>query len=276
MVNNKMISVYGGSGFIGGEFCRIFSSDVIEIKREERKPKTNNILYFISTTSNYNVKSNLHLDINTNLNVLMEVLEYCKSEDIIFNFISSGFVYGSDIIDAKETDIPDPKGFYSITKRTAEQLLISFCETFGCKYRIFRLSNVYGTDKTISQGKNVLAFLIDKMKKNEDIQIYDGGIVYRDYMHVTDYSKVLKLLIDNSDTNQIYNIGAGHPMYFYDILSIAKNFLDSKSNFISVDAPDFYKKVQCKNFYLNLDKISQYNFSPQINLEEGIKELCTN
>jgi nucleoside-diphosphate-sugar epimerase len=271
-----MISVYGGSGFIGGEFCKIFSSDVIKIEREERKPESDEILYFISTTSNYNVNENLHVDINTNLNLLMDVLEYCKNENITFNFVSSGFVYGSDIINARETDIPDPKGFYSITKRTAEQLLISFCETFGCKYRIFRLSNVYGTDKTISQSKNVLAFLIDKMKRNEDIQVYDGGIVYRDYMHVSDYAHAIKLLMDQSEVNQIYNIGAGQPTYFYDILRTAKDFLGSSSCFLSIESPDFYKKVQCKNFYLNLDKLSQYNFVPQINLQQGIKQLCTN
>lgn len=271
-----MISVYGGTGFIGGEFCKMFSTEVIKINREDRKPESNNILYFISTTSNYNVKEDLHLDINTNLNLLMEVLEYCKSEDVTFNFISSGFVYGSDILDAKETDIPDPRGFYSITKRTAEQLLISFCETFGCKYRIFRLSNVYGTDKTVSPKKNVLAFLIDKMKKDEDIQIYDGGMVYRDYMHVSDYARAFKLLIESSELNQIYNVGSGQPAYFYDILELAKNYLGSKSKFISVDAPDFYKKVQCKNFYLNLDKLSTYNFLPQISLNEGIEQLCIN
>lgn len=271
-----MISVYGGTGFIGGEFSKIFYSDIIKIGREERKPQSKNILYFISTTSNYNVKEDLHLDINTNLNLLMEVLQYCKSEDITFNFVSSGFVYGSDIINARETDIPDPKGFYSITKRTAEQLLISFCETFGCKYRIFRLSNVYGTDKTVSPKKNVLAFLIDKMKKDEDIQIYEGGMVYRDYMHVIDYANLIKILMDKSEVNQIYNVGYGHPMYFYDILKLSKDILGSKSKFISVDTPDFYKKVQCKNFYLNLDKISKYNFMPQITIENGIKELCIN
>lgn len=271
-----MISVYGGTGFIGGEFCKLFSSDVIQIEKFKRKPKSNNILYFISTTSNYNVKKDLHLDINTNLNVLMEVLEYCRSGDMIFNFISSGFVYGSDIINAKETDIPDPKGFYSITKRTAEQLLISFCETFGCKYRILRLSNVYGTDKTVSSNKNVLAFLINKIKNNNDIELYENGMVLRDYMHVSDYARAIKLLVDESELNQIYNVGYGQPTYFYDILELARNFLGSKSKFISIDTPDFYKKVQCKNFYLNLDKVSYYKFSPQIPLEQGIKNLCIN
>lgn len=271
-----MISVYGGTGFIGGEFSRLFSSEVVNISRDDRKPKSNNVLYFISTTSNYNVKENLHLDINTNLNLLMEVLEHCKSSEVTFNFISSGFVYGSDILNARETDNTDPRGFYSITKRTAEQLLISFCETFGCNYRIFRLSNVYGTDKTVSSQKNVLGFLVDKMKRDEEIQIYDGGMAYRDYMHVSDYARCIKLLMERSELNQIYNIGSGQPEYFYDILETARTFLKSNSKFVSVDAPDFYKKVQCKNFYLNIDKIKKYNFFPQVTLKQGIKQLCIN
>ena len=113
------ISVYGGTGFIGGTFCNIFADKVIKVLRDERLPFSKDILYFISTTTNYNVFDSLTLDINTNLNILMEVLSHCKNSGITFNYVSSGFVYGNDIIDAKETDIPDPRGFYSITKRAA-------------------------------------------------------------------------------------------------------------------------------------------------------------
>ena len=53
--------------------------------------------------------------------------------------------------------------------------------TLGAKYRIIRLSNVYGTDKTISMKKNVLGFMVNKLKNNEDVCLYEGGMVYRDY-----------------------------------------------------------------------------------------------
>jgi nucleoside-diphosphate-sugar epimerase len=271
------LSVYGSTGFIGSSFCDLFPERVIKLKRENREPETKNILYFISTTTNYNVFDNLHLDINTNLNVLMEVLQYCKSEDCTFNFISSGFVYGLDIIDAKETDLPDPRGFYSITKRTAEQLLISFCETFGCKYKILRLANVYGTDKTISPKKNVLAFLINKLKNNEDIQLYEGGYVLRDYMHVDDVSRAIMHIIDNGSTNTIYNIATGHPKYFRDIINLAYNHIpDCKSKILSVDTPDFYKSTQAKNFSLNIDKLNSLEFQPKVTIDVGIKQLCIN
>ena len=124
MNTKSMISLYGASGFIGSNFKKIYG-DYIEIQRDERKPKTNQILYFISTVDNYNIHDNITLDVNTNLKILCEVLDYCRSEDIVFNFISSWFVYGkTPYLPATEDSICNPTGFYSITKKCAEDLLI--------------------------------------------------------------------------------------------------------------------------------------------------------
>ena len=92
-----------------------------------------------------------------NLLVLTEVLNYCKKEYIVFNFISCWYVYGKlDSMPAKEISTYKPRGFYSITKKWAEDLLISFSETFVIKYRITRLYDVLGNgDKNISVKKNV-------------------------------------------------------------------------------------------------------------------------
>ena len=148
-----MISLYGGSGFVGGEFQRMYDS-CIEIPYDKREPKSNKILYFISTVDNYNVHENITLDVDTNLHVLCEVLDYCRSKDIEFNFISSWFVYGKTSLPARENGLCNPTGFYSITKKCAEDLLVSFCNTYGVKYRILRLCNVLGLgDKKASRKK---------------------------------------------------------------------------------------------------------------------------
>ena len=96
-------------------------------------------VYFISTVDNYNVHTDMHIDINTNLNVLMDVLKSFResSPDAVFNFISSWFVYGNVPLPAKEDSHCNPRGFYSITKRAAEQMLISYCETFGLNDKRF-------------------------------------------------------------------------------------------------------------------------------------------
>lgn len=270
------ISVFGGSGFIGGTFCSLYPNEVIKISRDQRNPSTDNILYFISTTTNQNIFTDIKKDINTNLNVLVEVLSHCKERNITFNFISSCFVYGNDVIGAKETDECNPTGFYSITKRCAEQLIISFCKTFRIEYRILRIGNVYGLDKTISLNKNVLGYFIQTLKENKPIQLYGGGRYLKDYMCVNDVCRAVKLILEKGNINEIYNISAGTPKYFRDIIEDAKDILKSTSNIIDAPFPKEQEHIQVKNMTLNNDKLISLGFSPSITFDEGLKNLCYN
>ncbi len=270
---NKL-SVYGATGFIGGTFCDLYPDEVIKIPREERKPESKDIIYFISTTTNSHVFNDLHKDVNTNLTVLMDVLEHCKDKDITFNFVSSCFVYGTDVIDAKEGDPCEPGGFYSITKRCAEQLLISYCQTFGVKYRIMRIANVYGDDKTVSAQKNVLKFLIGLMKEDKPLTLYDDGMQLRDYMHVNDICRAMKLVIERGWPDSIWNIAAGNPLPFKTIMERARDYLGSKSEFKYVDYPEFNKVAQAYNYSVNADKLRNLGFKPQISFDDGLKSLC--
>jgi len=269
------ISVYGGTGFIGSTFCRLFADEVTLIERDARAPKSEEILYLISTTSNYNILESTRMDVDVNLVVLMEILEKCKDKNIIFNYVSSGFVYGNDIINAKEGDACNPKGFYSITKRAAEMLIISFCETFGVKYRIVRLANVYGLEDTDASGKkNALGFLMNLLKENKELTLYDGGDVLRDYLHVDDVCRGIKLVMGKGELNSIYNLASGKPEKFYNIINRAKEFLDSSSKLTAVEAPEFYQKVQAKNFSLNVEKFKKLGFEEKLSIDEGLKILC--
>ena len=274
VISMSKISVYGGTGFIGGTFCEMFPEEVVLVPRNNREPETNEVLYFISTTTNQSVFSNLHIDIDTNLSIFVDVLEKCKNKDITFNFISSVFVYGNDILNAKETDCCNPRGFYSITKRCAEQLLVSYCETFGIKYRILRISNVYGLDKTVSSGKNVLGYMIGLLKENKDINLYGGGKFLKDYMFVDDVCRAIRVVLEKGNQNEIYNIASGTSMLFVDIIQRAKDMIQSKSSLISISFPKEQEYLQIKNMSLNIDKLNGLGFNCNIDLETGLHMLC--
>jgi nucleoside-diphosphate-sugar epimerase len=269
------ISIFGGTGFIGSRFCELSKRDCVKIARADRKPETKDALYFISTTSNYNVFSNTKIDIETNLIVLMEVLEEFKESGGVFNFVSSWFVYGSTDLPARETAHCDPKGFYSITKYAAEKLLVSFCETFDIKYRILRLSNVYGaSDKGVSKKKNALQFLINEMKHDRPIGLYENGNFYRDYLHVDDVCRAIDLCIDQAPVNTIINVGSGEKILFKDIIEIARSHLNSKSTIFEMDPPRFHSIIQVKDFYMDVSKLAALGFERQIGTKQGIEQLC--
>lgn len=271
-----MMSVYGASGFIGSTFCDLYSESIVKQDRKERKPRTKDILYLISTVDNYNIHTDITLDVETNLKVLCEVLNHCRDSEITFNFISSWFVYGETELPAKEDYSCSPTGFYSITKKAAEDLLISFCRTYDVKYRIIRLCNVLGKgDNNASNKKNALTYMIDLLKKNEDVFLYDDGTPIRDILHVNDVCSAIKLICDEGNINEIYNVGSGQPITIGAIISSAKEYLQSTSQIKHKEAPGFHQIVQAKDFWMDNTKLKNLGFNQTISMQSIIEELCT-
>ena len=269
------VSVFGSTGFIGGNFYRLFSDECVQIERESRVPLTSNVLYFISTTDNFNIFEDPQKDIDTNLKVLIDTLQNCKDTGTIFNFISSWYVYGNTELPAHENSVCSPKGFYSITKKCAEDLLVSFCETFDIQYRILRLSNVYGIgDMNASKKKNALQFLTTKLINNEPVHLYDGGEFTRDYMHVNDTCHAINKVVRSGAVNEIYNIGSGTEYQFRDLIEIVKDYVGSTSTVELKPTPEIYKNLQVDNMHLDVGRLRALGFECSITIDEGIKDMC--
>jgi len=273
----EKINVFGGTGFIGKNFCSKYKDNVIINDRNDHIPQSNNVLYLISTVDNYNIHKDLQIDIDTNLKILMQVLEHVKyNKNVIFNFVSSWFVYGQnpDIPFHEENTKCNPTGFYSITKHCAEQMLICFCNTFDIKYRIFRLANVLGEgDEKISSKKNALQFMIKEIVNDKDIHLYYGGEVLRDYIYIDDVCEGIKICLDKAPVNQIVNIGSGSPSRFLDIIDKTIKKTNSKSKIINIEPSKFHNIVQVRHSYLDTAKIRKYGFEPKNDMNDILDKL---
>lgn len=274
------ISIFGGTGYIGSHFYEIWKYSDVDyeiVPRDEFKCTSDHILYFISTTDNYNVLDDPTKDINTNLIHLMKVLDANKNLKSI-TFISSWFVYGVTPLPAREDSVCNPKGFYSITKKCAEDLLISFCNTYGIDYKIIRLANVYGHSvqkDNFSKKKNALEYLINEIINNRPISLYYNGGFLRDYIHVSDVCRGIRHLMNYGLPNEIYNLGCGKPIVFRDIINKVIKLSGSTSVVTPVDPPEFHKIVQVKNMFLDCKKLFSTGFECSIDIMKGIECLIT-
>jgi nucleoside-diphosphate-sugar epimerase len=273
------LTILGGRGFVGKRYVDTYHHHAIGNiasvnERSDYYVHSADILYLISTVDNYNVFTNVHLDVYTNLTILMTVLENWRAYQIetgergVFNFISSWSVYGNQGHGVKEDAPCDPKGFYIITKRCAEQLLMSYCETFKLKYRILRLANVVGPgDNKVSEKKNTLQNAFNKLSRNEDVELFGDGLFYRDFIHVQDCVDAIEMVMARGKENEIYNIGngsaEGRVMYYRDILMFAKNLLHSSGEIVYKQPTEFQAKVPVGSFYMDVSKLYQLGFVPK-------------
>ena len=279
----KKIAIYGGTGFIGNKFLSKYPNESIAVLRESNYCPCDQSLYFISTNNNYHIFEDRKIDIKTNLEKLMDVLDEHRKNNFsgIFNFISSWFVYGHQRdLPVKEDACCSPTGFYSITKYAAEMLLKSYCETFNIRYRILRLCNIIGNDDRVSAKKNAIQHMFNLIINNEDISLYDDGTPIRDLMHVDDACRAIMTCMNNGLENDIYNISNSDARPIIDYMILAKNITKSKSNINFIASPDFHKKVQAKDMCLDNKKLISIGYTPSMSTIEAceivIKEMMKN
>lgn len=280
-MGDSELTVLGGHGFVLGEYLGQYHDPAIGHvrsinERNDYNVYSPNVLYGISTVHNFHVFTDVHIDIDTNLSVLMTVLEnWRKAQETpgkkgVFNFVSSWLVYGNqETIPVSEMAECRPSGLYSITKRCAEQLLISYCTTYGLNWRILRLSNVIGAnDKKVSAQKNGLQYMINRMAAGEDVEIYGDGEFYRDFTHVSDVAAAIDLVLAKGNLNEIYNIGNSKTWAFKDIILYAREKLSTPGAVRFVEPKEFQKQVVVQTFYMDNSKLRALGYVPKYSGEK--------
>lgn len=263
------LSLYGGTGIIGSYFHGLFPSLVIP--RDQLHPESKRVLYLISTTDNSSFKEDPLVDVNTNLVELMRRLDACRQAGVKeFNFVSSWFVYGPSYRQPHEHVDCKPRGFYSITKHTAEQLVKEYCEEFDISYRILRLGNVYGGSDPGTPKRNALHYLISRLKKKESVRV--SNYITRDFIHILDVCRAMALVGGLGELNSVYNIGTGKATELFTAVNHANELLGNPATIFRVNPPNNYN--QAIRFSLDCGLLNNLGFEPIFNVNQGLEDLC--
>ena len=116
--------------------------------------------------------------------------------------------------------------------------------------------------KEFLEKKNALQYLIERIKNNEAIELYEAGEFFRDYIDARDVVTAIDLIIEKAERNLIINVGTGVPQLFSEIINEAVRVFASNSEIKSIETPDFHKRVQVKNSWLETSKLESLGFKP--------------
>jgi UDP-glucose 4-epimerase len=183
-------------------------------------------------------------------------------------FSSGGTVYGSsdqNLVD--EATQKNPISYYGLSKSLYEELILFMNRTRGLSYLILRPSNPFGPFQNPLKKQGLIAVAVDKMRKNQSIEIWGDGSVVRDYVWVGDLAQSIVNLLYKDRWNQIYNIGSGIGYSINEVLQTIQSLLPTKSKIIYTPP----RTEDVKRIVLDIQKIqSDIVFQP-IDLRRGIE-----
>lgn len=133
---------------------------------------------------------------------------------------SGGTIYGDT------GGIPAHEGFplqaissYGAGKILAEELIRFYGRVHGLRYRIMRISNVYGypVSRRVSQG--VIDIFMNRLRNGQELEIWGAGDIIRDYLFIEDLFDAMSALLNLPDAqNLTVNVGSGQGVTINEII----------------------------------------------------------
>ncbi|KKU03511.1 MAG: NDP-glucose 4-epimerase [Candidatus Amesbacteria bacterium GW2011_GWB1_47_26] len=145
--------------------------------------------------------------IDTFFNTLVPSIRTRKLKRFVFT--SSIAVYGSIPTPFKESNNPQPKDIYGISKLTAEKALKVMSQVYGFEYVIVRPHNVFGPRQNMSDPyRNVVTLFMNQILKNEPYVIYGNGEMKRCFSYIDEVVEIIHRCGFEDVAGMIFNVGS--------------------------------------------------------------------
>lgn len=251
-MQKKKIALIGSNGQLGTDIMKIFSQDTsiflaplthkeIEISDKHSIKKNFEEINpdIIINTAAYNRVDDAEKEAETAflINGLANkyLANYCNEKGIIYVYISSDYVFGTDIQRVepyKESDLPGPVNAYGVSKMAGELYVRYLCE----KYFIVRTGGLFGVAGSSGKGGNFVELMMTLAKKNNPIRVVNDQIVSPTY--TTDLAKQILLLI-KTETFGLYHATAADECSWYTFTKEIFNLTKTNASLIAVKSSEF-------------------------------------
>ena len=250
--------------FIKADICDIEKIDTV-FKEEE----PNIVVNFAAESHVDRSISNPEVFLETNIRGTSVLLECCKKYNVK---ISTDEVYGDLPLDRPDLSFTEksplrPSSPYSVSKTSADLLVLSYFRTYKLPVTISRCSNNYGP---YHFPEKLIPLIIIKALKNQRLPIYGDGKNVRDWIYVKDHCKAIDLILHKGKIGEVYNVGGNSEKSNLEVVKTILNILGKSEKLIEF-VPD--RLGHDRRYAINDYKIeSELGFKRDVTFEQGIEK----
>ena len=254
--------------FIKADICDIEKIDTV-FKQEE----PNIVVNFAAESHVDRSISNPEVFLETNIMGTSVLLECCKKYNVKrYHQISTDEVYGDLPLDRPDLSFTEksplrPSSPYSVSKTSADLLVLSYFRTYKLPVTISRCSNNYGP---YHFPEKLIPLIIIKALKNEKLPIYGDGKNVRDWIYVKDHCTAIDLILHKGKIGEVYNVGGNSEKNNLEVVKTILNILGKSEKLIEF-VPD--RLGHDRRYAINNHKIeSELGFKRDVTFEQGIEK----
>tara|TARA_B100000242_G_scaffold291655_1_gene265366 strand:+ start:473 stop:1411 length:939 start_codon:yes stop_codon:yes gene_type:complete len=250
-------------------------SKIFEKKIKEYKP--NFVLFCCGTSSVTDSVIEPSKDFKGSVILLEYVLETIRkfSLDSKLLFFSSAAVYGSPKFYEKlsEESPKNPISPYGFNRLFCENLLAQYRSLYSLQSVSLRIFSAYGDELQT----RIFWDFAESIRKDNKIKVKCPPNVTRDFIHITDLCKAVKLIIDNykfDGLSHSINIASGESTSIKKVTSIFKNnpFYDED---LEIEFSKNFRKGDPINWEADISKLEKLSFKTSVSIEEGLSSYIS-
>tara|TARA_Y100001935_G_scaffold250652_1_gene251162 strand:+ start:27173 stop:28144 length:972 start_codon:yes stop_codon:yes gene_type:complete len=297
MKKDSKIFVAGGSGMVGSAIIRALGaagySNILfpsskelnlinqnDVKSFFEKNKPEFVFNAAAKVGGIYANDKYSADfIYENIQIQTNLVHFAKLNNVKkFLFMASSCIYPKNATQPiKEsyllTDtLEETNEAYAIAKISGVKMLEHYKKCYNFDSVSLMPCNLYGyNDNYNLETSHVFPALIRKFveaKVNSinKVEVWGTGKVYREFMHVDDVANSALFFMNNSTKKSLINIGWGQEISIFDLVNLIKDRVEFEGEIVW----DKTKKDGTKNKKLDISKMIEYGFQPEITLQQGI------
>jgi GDP-L-fucose synthase len=218
--------------------------------------------------------------LSNNIQIQTNLMDAAHSAGVErFIFLGSNCIYPKNCLQPIKEEyilsgpLEPTNSAYAVAKLAGIELIKSYRKEFGYKWISIMPINLYGPNDNFDlESSHVFPALIrkftDAVENNlRQVVVWGSGNPRREFLHVDDLARAIIVCLEKYDSDELINIGTGSDLT---IRELAEK-IATISGFSSEIIWDSTKEDGTPGKLLDIQKITQLGWKPEITLEKGIE-----